>query len=85
MPINESEFNKSTRPPNILLMEFLGANYRNAYDLDELAEVMSPHGMSKQGLEKLLDALEYGGHVKLRVVDGKTYYKYSEIGGLKLI
>ncbi|GEM_PF-4383443 len=85
MPINESEFNKSTRPPSILLLEFLSANYRNAYSLDELAEVMSSQDMSKQDLEKLLDALEYGGHVKLRVIDGKTYYKHSEIGGLKLI
>jgi DNA-binding transcriptional ArsR family regulator len=85
MPINESEFNKSSRPPTIVLLEFLSANYRNAYSLDELAEVMSPHGMSKQALEKHLDALAYGGKIKLREVDGKTYYKHSEIAGMKLI
>ncbi len=87
MPINESEFNKSSRAPTILLMEFLSSNYRNAYTLDELADVMSKKdkNLSKQSLEKLLDALEYGGKVKSRVIDGKAYYRHSEIGGLKLI
>jgi DNA-binding transcriptional ArsR family regulator len=87
MPISESEFGKSNRSPTSLLLEFLSFNYRNAYTLDEIADAMSEQdkNLSKQNLEKLLDALEYGGHVKTRVVDGKTYYKYSEIGGLKLI
>ena len=85
MPINESEFNKNSRAPTILLLEFLSANYRNAYSLDELAEVMAPHGMSKPDLERHLDALAYGGKVKIRVIDGKTYYRYSEIAGMKLI
>ncbi len=85
MPINESEFNKSSRAPTIVLLEFLKTNYRNAYSLEELADMMAPHGLNKQELEKHLDALAYGGKVKLKVVDGKTYYKNSEIGGLKLI
>ncbi len=87
MPISESEFGKSSRSPSILLLEFLSFNHRNAYTLDEIADAISSKNkdLSKQDLDKLLDALEYGGHVKSRVVDGKTYYKYSEIGGLKLI
>jgi len=87
MPINESEFNKSSRAPSILLLEFLSANYRNAYSLDEIADAMSSKNkdLSKQDLERLLSALEYGGKVKSRVVDGKAYYKHSEIAGLKLI
>jgi DNA-binding transcriptional ArsR family regulator len=87
MPISENEFHKSSRAPSILLMEFLSANYRNAYSLDEIADAMSSKtkDLSKEGLGQLLSALEYGGKVKSRVVDGKAYYKYSEIGGLKLI
>jgi hypothetical protein len=87
MPISESEFGKSSRAPSILLLEFLSSNYRNAYTLDELAHVMSEKdkNLSKQGLEKLLDALAYGGKVKLRVIDGKAYYRYSKLGGLKLV
>ena len=87
MPINESEFSKSSRAPSILLLEFLSFNYRNAYSLDEIADVMSSQNndLSKQDLERLLTALEYGGKVKSRVIDGKAYYRYSEIRGLKLI
>lgn len=87
MPINENEFGKSSRDPTSLLLEFLSFNYRNAYSLDELVEVMNAKGndLAKEGVEHLLSALEYGGKVKSRTVDDKTYYKYSVVRGLKLI
>jgi len=87
MPINESEFGKSSRDPSLLLIEFLSFNYRSAYDLDELEAMMKSKNkdLSKKDIERLLTALGYGGKVKSRTIDGKTYYRYSKIGGLKLI
>jgi len=87
MPINENEFGKGNRDSSILLMEFLSVNFRNAYDLGELVEAMSSKGkdLTKEDVEALLSALEYGGKVKSRTIDGKTYYKYSVVRGLKLI
>jgi hypothetical protein len=87
MPINESEFAKSNRDPSILLLEFLSFNYRNAYALDELVKAMSSKGKDLNGkdVENLLTALEYGGKVKSKTIDGKTYYRYSVVRGLKLI
>jgi predicted AAA+ superfamily ATPase len=87
MPINENEFVKSDRASSIVLLEFLSLNHRNAYSLDELAEVMKAGNkdLSKKDLERLLSALEYGGRVKSRTVDDKTYYKYSVVRGQKLV
>ena len=87
MPINENEFGKSSRDPSILLLDFLSFNFRNAYSLDELVEVVKAEGkgLTKEGVESLLSALEYGGKVKSRTIDGKTYYKYSVVRGLKVI
>lgn len=86
MPISENEFGKSSRDPSLILVDFLSTNYRNAYTLDELTEMMAAKGrkMSKQDVERLLTALEYGGKVKSRVIDGVTYYKYSKLIGIKL-
>jgi hypothetical protein len=87
MPISESEFGKSSRDPSILLLDFLSFNFRNAYSLDELVAVLKAEGkdLTKEGVESLLSALEYGGKVKSRTVDGKTYYKHSVVRGLKVI
>jgi hypothetical protein len=87
MPISESEFGKSSRDPSLLLLEFLSFNYRNAYTLDELVGAMSAKNkdLAKKDVENLLTALEYGGKVRSRTIDGKTYYKYSKVAGLKLI
>jgi hypothetical protein len=87
MPIRENEFGKSDRAPSILLMEFLSFNYRNAYTLDELEAVMKSKNkdLNKKDMERLLSALEYGGKLKSRMLDGKVYYKYSKIAGHKLI
>jgi hypothetical protein len=87
MPISENEFGKSSRDPSILLLDFLSFNFRNAYSLDELVEVLKAEGkdLTKEGVESLLSALEYGGKVKSRTIDGKTYYKHSVVRGLKVI
>ena len=87
MPISESEFRKSSRDPSLLLLDFLSFNHRNAYDLDELEAVMKSTNkdLSKKDIENLLTALEYGGKVKSRVIDGKAYYKYAVVAGLKLV
>jgi hypothetical protein len=87
MPINENEFGKSDRAPSLLLMEFLSTNYRSAYTLDEIEAAMKTKSkdLTKKDMERLLTALEYGGKVKSREIDGKTYYRYSKIAGLKLI
>ncbi len=87
MPINENEFGKSSRDPTILLLEFLSFNFRNAYTLDELVGVLKAEGkdLTKESVESLLNALEYGGKVKSRTIDGKTYYKHSVVRGLKVI
>jgi hypothetical protein len=87
MPINENEFGKSSRDPSILLLDFLSFNFRTAYSLEELVEVVKAEGkdLAKEDVEALLSALEYGGKVKSRTVDGKTYYKHSVVRGLKVI
>jgi hypothetical protein len=87
MPIKENEFGKSDRDPSLLLVEFLSFNHRNAYSLDELVEVLKAKGkdLKAKDIERLLSALEYGGKVKSRTVDDKTYYKYSVVRGLRLI
>jgi len=87
MPINSRDFDKNDRDPSILLLGFLSYNYRNAYNLDELVEMMTSKGkdLSKEDVERLLSALEYGGKVKSRTIDGETYYRHSEIMGFKLI
>ncbi len=87
MPISESEFGKSSRDPSILLLDFLSFNFRNAYTVDELVSVVKAEGkdLAKESVESLLSALEYGGKVKSRTIDGKAYYKYSVVRGLKVI
>jgi predicted AAA+ superfamily ATPase len=87
MPINENEFGKSSRDPTSLLLDFLTFNFRNAYSLDELVKVVKAEGkdLTKESVESLLNALEYGGKVKSRTIDGETYYKYSVVRGLKVI
>jgi hypothetical protein len=87
MPINENEFGKSSRDPTSLLLDFLSFNFRNAYSLDELAEVVKAGGknLAKEDVEALLSALEYGGKVKSRIIEGTPYYKYSQVRGLKVI
>jgi len=87
MPISNSDFNKGNSEPSILLQEFLRVNYRNAYNLGELVEMMTSMGknLAKEEVERLLSALEYGGKVKSREVNGETYYQHSEIMGFKKI
>ena len=87
MPISRSEFDKSKRDPGILLLDFLSFNFRNAYTLDDLVEAMKAEGkdLTKEDAENLLSALEYGGKVKSRTIDDKTYYKYSFVRGLRVI
>jgi hypothetical protein len=87
MPINENEFGKSSRDPTSLLLDFLGFNFRTAYTLDELVAVMKEQGkdLTEENVEGLLSALEYGGKVKSRTIDGKTYYKHAVVRGLKVI
>jgi hypothetical protein len=87
MPIRDSEFGKGRRDPSLLLLGFLSFNFRNAYTLDELVEAMKSLGrnLSKEDVEGLLSALEYGGRAKSKVIDGVTYYMYSRVAGLKLI
>jgi Ca2+-binding EF-hand superfamily protein len=87
MPINENEFGKSSRDPSIVLLEFLDVNARTAYSLEELVEVVNAEGrdLAPKDVESLLSALEYGGKVKSRTIDGKTYYKHSVVRGLKVI
>jgi Ca2+-binding EF-hand superfamily protein len=87
MPINENEFGKSSRDPSLVLLEFLDVNARNAYSLEELVEVVKAEGrdLAPKDVESLLSALEYGGKVKSRTIDGKTYYKHSVVRGLKVI
>jgi hypothetical protein len=87
MPINEKEFGKSSRDPSILLLDFLSFNFRNAYNLAELVETLASKGknLPKEDVEALLYALEYGGRVKSREVNGETYYQHSEIMGFKKI
>jgi hypothetical protein len=87
MPINENEFGKSRRDPSLVLLEFLEVNARTAYSLEELVEVVKAEGrdLAPRDVESLLSALEYGGKVKSRTIDGKTYYKHSVVRGLKVI
>jgi Ca2+-binding EF-hand superfamily protein len=87
MPINENEFGKSSRDPSLVLLEFLDVNARTAYSLEELVEVVNAEGrdLAPKDVESLLSALEYGGKVKSRTIDGKTYYKHSVVRGLKVI
>jgi hypothetical protein len=87
MPIKENEFSKSSLDPSTLLMDFLSANYRNAYSLGELVEVMTAAGknLAAEDIERLLSALEYGGKVDSKTIDGKTYYRYSKVMGNRLI
>ena len=87
MPISNSEFEKRKRDPTLLLLDFLSLNDRNAYTLDELeAVVKSTHqDLNTKDVESLLSALEYGGKVKSRTIDGKTYYRYSSVAGMRLI
>jgi hypothetical protein len=87
MPISSSDFEKSNRDPSILLQEFLRFNYRTAYNLGELVEMLTSKGKNSTGedAERLLSALEYGGKVKSREINGETYYQHSEIMGFKKI
>jgi Ca2+-binding EF-hand superfamily protein len=87
MPINENEFGKSSRDPSLVLLEFLDVNSRTAYSLEELVEVVNAGGrdLAPKDVESILSALEYGGKVKSRTIDGKTYYKHSVVRGLKVI
>jgi hypothetical protein len=87
MPISSSKFEKGERAPSAVLMDFLKANYRDAFSLDELVEALGTQGcnMTSEDAEVLLDSLEYGGKVRSKVVDCVTYYKYSEVVGFKLI
>jgi len=87
MPINENEFGKSSRDPSLVLLEFLSVNFRTAYTLEELVEVVNAEGrnLAPKDVESLLSALEYGGKVKSRTIDGKAYYKHSVVRGLKVI
>ena len=87
MPISNINFEKGNRDPSLLLLDFLSLNYRNAYTLDELEAVMKSTNkdLSKRDVESLLNALEYGGKVKSRTIEGKIYYRYSKVAGLKLI
>jgi hypothetical protein len=87
MPINENEFGKSSRDPSLVLLGFLEVNFRTAYTLEELVEVVNAEGrdLAPKDVESLLSALEYGGKVKSKTVDGKTYYKHAVVRGLKVI
>lgn len=87
MPISRGDFEKGDRESTDLVLDFLSSNYRSAYNLDELAEMLTSAGKSltKKSVEGLLSALEYGGRVRSRVMDGVTYYRYSKVAGLKLI
>jgi hypothetical protein len=87
MPISNSEFESRKRNPTLLLLDFLSLNNRNAYTLDELeAVVKSIHeDLNKEDVESLLNALEYGGKLRSRTIDGKIYYRYSSVAGMKLI
>jgi hypothetical protein len=87
MPISRNEFEKRKRDPTLLLLEFLSLNHRNAYTLDELEAMVksSNDDVDKKDVESLLSALEYGGKVKSRTIDDKTYYRYSSVAGMRLI
>jgi hypothetical protein len=87
MPISRSEFEKRKRDPTLLLLEFLSLNDRSAYTLDELEAMVksSNKDLDKKDVESLLSALEYGGKVKSRTIDNKTYYRYSSVAGMKAI
>ena len=86
MPISDSAFSKSDRDPSILLQEFLSFNFRTAYTLDELEAVMksAKKDLTKKDVEGLLSALEYGGKVKSKTIDGETYYRYAKVMGNRL-
>jgi len=87
MPINSRDFDKSDRDPSTLLIGFLSYNYRNAYTLDELVEMMTSMGknLTKKDVERLLASLEYGGRAESKIIDGVAYYRYSKVTGLRLI
>jgi hypothetical protein len=87
MPISRNEFEKRKRDPTLLLLEFLSLNDRNAYTLDELEAMVksSNDDVNKKDIESLLSALEYGGKVRSRKIDDKTYYRYSSVAGMRLI
>jgi hypothetical protein len=87
MPISSNDFERGERSPSTVLMDFLRANYRDAFSLDELVAALGNEGcnLTSDEVEVMLDSLEYGGKVKSKVVDCVTYYRYSEVVGFKLI
>ena len=83
MPISSNDFEKSNRESNILLIDFLRSNYRDAYSLDELVEAMASTGrkLSGEEVERILASLEYGGKIESKIIGGVTYYRYCKVTG----
>lgn len=83
MPISSSDFNKSDRESNLLLMDFLRAHPLEAYSADELAREMASQGrkLDKDELGRMLMLMEYGRKVTSRKIGGVTYYRYREFLG----
>lgn len=78
MPISSSDFEKGDRDPSIVLMDFLRANPRVAFGVDELVGMLASVGrdLPRAEVERMISLFEYGGRVESRVIDGETYYRY---------
>ena len=85
MPISGSDFEESGRESSVLLIEFLRSNSRNAYNVDELGEMLASMGsnLTREEVERILVSLEYAGRVKSKIIAGVTYYRYCKVLGYR--